>query len=554
MKKRILSLVLVLLLAFALLPFGAFADEHEGCLMYKIEDGAAIVTGLYVSPPEEGRLVIPETLGGAPVREIGQGAFANSKEVAEVVLPDSIEYIGPGAFQSSNVAKINIPANLRETGAGAFFYTLIMEDEGNWEDDVFYFGNTALKVRGEGTAIKLRPGTKYVNFQLEYPRMLTSVTIPEGVVKIGGDAFAAAERLKAVKLPDSLEYIGDRAFVGSALTSIAIPPHVKYIGVSAFSGCKLESITLSGNELETIEDWAFFNNPLRMDTLKIPNSVKRVGVSAFHGGIIKNLILSEGMTELTNSSFAGSNWLQTLRIPASIKTIGESALEGRINFNPDDPAYTTQVFYEGTESEWAKVTIGARNEPLGTMKVQCKAEPFVDPFLDVLQKEYYAEPVAWAVNHNPQITNGTGATTFSPNNPCTRGQIVTFLWRAAGQPDPKKTANPFGDVKADAYYYKAVLWAVEQGITNGTSATAFSPESPCTRAQVVTFLWRNAKQPKAAGSNPFSDVASGEYYYDAVLWAVRNEITNGIDATHFGPNNTCTRGQIVTFLYRDLAK
>ena len=115
-------------------------------------------------------------------------------------------------------------------------------------------------------------------------------------------------------------------------------------------------------------------------------------------------------------------------------------------------------------------------------------------------------------------------------------------------------ANPFGDVKADAYYYKAVLWAVEQGITNGTSATAFSPESPCTRAQVVTFLWRNAKQPKAAGSNPFSDVASGEYYYDAVLWAVRNEITNGIDATHFGPNNTCTRGQIVTFLYRDLAK
>ena len=109
-------------------------------------------------------------------------------------------------------------------------------------------------------------------------------------------------------------------------------------------------------------------------------------------------------------------------------------------------------------------------------------------------------------------------------------------------------------MKADAYYYKAVLWAVEQGITNGTSATAFSPESPCTRAQVVTFLWRNAKQPKAAGSNPFSDVASSEYYYDAVLWAVRNEITNGIDATHFGPNNTCTRGQIVTFLYRDLAK
>ena len=551
MKRRILSMALVLLLAFALLPFGALADDHEGCLMYKIEDGAAIVTGFYTSPPEEGKLVIPETLGGAPVKEIGERAFMDREGIAEVVLPDSVEYIGYGAFYSSDVAKINVPANLRETGGAAFHYTPLYRGESYWQDDVFYFGNTALGVRGEGITITIRPGTKYMNFQLEYPRMLTSITIPEGVVSIQG-TFNSTERLKSIQLPDSLEYIGDSTFARSALTSITIPPHVKYIGVSAFTQGKLESITLSGNELEIIEDWAFYDNPLNMDTLKLPNSVKHVGTYAF-GGRIKNLILSESMTELTEYSFASSNWLQTLRIPASIKSIGEGALQGRINVS-DIPEYTTQVFYEGTESEWAQVVIGKNNGQLRTMKVHCKAEPYVDPFLDVLEKEYYAEPVRWAVNHQPQITNGTGANAFSPNATCTRGQVVTFLWRAMGCPEPTSTNNPFVDVHAGDYFYKPVLWAVEQGITNGMDKTHFGPEGACTRAHVVTFLWRAHNKPAAGTVNPFSDVPANEYYTDAVLWAVSKNITNGMDATHFGPDSPCIRGQIVTFLYRDLAK
>ena len=552
MKKRILSITLALLLVFALLPFGAFADEHEGCLMYKIEDGAAIVTGLYTAPPEPGRLVIPETLGGAPVKEIGARAFMDREGIAEVVLPDSVEYIGGGAFASSDVARINVPANLRETGGAAFHYTPFYRDESCWEDDVFYFGNTALGVRGEGITLTIRPGTKYMNFQLEYPRMLTSVTIPEGVVKISGETFSSTERLKSIKLPDSLEYIGESTFARSALTSIVIPPHVKYIGVSAFTQGKLESITLSGNELEIIEDWAFHDNPLNMDTLKIPNSVKHVGRYAF-GGLIKNLILSESMTELTEYSFASSNRLKTLRIPAGIKIIGEGALQGRFNVS-DVPEYTTQVFYEGTESEWAQVTIGAHNEPLGTMKVHCNAEPYVDPFLDVSAKEYYAEPVAWAVNHDPQITNGTGPISFSPNATCTRGQVVTFLWRAMGCPEPTSAKNPFVDVQASDYYYKPILWAAENGITDGMDETHFGPNGACTRAHVVTFLWRAHEKPAAETTNPFVDVSAGQYYTDAVLWAVSKNITNGMDETHFGPDSPCIRGQIVTFLYRDLAK
>lgn len=174
------------------------------------------------------------------------------------------------------------------------------------------------------------------------------------------------------------------------------------------------------------------------------------------------------------------------------------------------------------------------------------------PFTDVVSGVYYYDPVLWAVNHQPQITNGTSTNTFSPDATCTRGQVVTFLWRAMGCPDPKSTNNPFTDVKEGTYYYKAVLWANENNITNSTSATSFSPESPCTRAHVVTFLWRSANKPAAGGSSPFKDVPAGLYYTDAVLWAVNRDpqITNGTGADTFSPNAPCTRGQIVTFLYR----
>lgn len=172
-------------------------------------------------------------------------------------------------------------------------------------------------------------------------------------------------------------------------------------------------------------------------------------------------------------------------------------------------------------------------------------------FTDVDISQYYHESVDWAVTN--QVTNGTSATTFSPGATCTRAQAVTFLWRAKGSPEPGSSSNPFTDVKSSAYYYKAVLWAVEQGITNGTSATTFSPEQGCTRGQVVTFLHRAAGKPAAGGTNPFSDVPAGQYYTDAVFWAVAGNVTNGTSATTFSPNETCTRAQIVTFLYRDLA-
>ena len=175
-------------------------------------------------------------------------------------------------------------------------------------------------------------------------------------------------------------------------------------------------------------------------------------------------------------------------------------------------------------------------------------------FDDVPQDAYYSEPVEWAVRHDPQITNGTGNKIFSPDKTCTRGEAVTFLWRSVGCPEAKNPVNPFSDVHEGDYFYKAVLWAVERGITNGTSATTFSPHALCTRAHVVTFLWRGDGEPKMSAANPFVDVAPGAYYADAVVWALSKQITNGTTATTFSPDQSCTRGQIVTFLYRDLGK
>ena len=171
-----------------------------------------------------------------------------------------------------------------------------------------------------------------------------------------------------------------------------------------------------------------------------------------------------------------------------------------------------------------------------------------NPFTDVPSGAYYEDAVIWAVKKG--ITSGTSATTFDPDGSCTRAQAVTFLWRAAGSPEPKSAAMPFTDVPAGSYFEKAVLWAVENGITKGTSDTTFSPDASCTRAQIVTFLWRAGGSPAVSGNSAFSDVAADAYYAAAVAWAEKNGVTGGIGGGLFGSDNTCTRAQIVTFLHR----
>ena len=181
-----------------------------------------------------------------------------------------------------------------------------------------------------------------------------------------------------------------------------------------------------------------------------------------------------------------------------------------------------------------------------------KPETPENPFVDVKKDDYYYDAVIWAVGKG--IAKGVTDTTFQPNASCTRAEMVTFLYRAAGSPEPTNKVNPFTDVAEDSYYYKAVLWAVEKGIAKGTSETTFSPNDTCTRGQTVAFLYRYANSPAVSRSNSFADVSETAYYYNATLWAVSGKVTEGTSATTFSPNDLCTRGQIVTFLYRYMGK
>lgn len=169
-------------------------------------------------------------------------------------------------------------------------------------------------------------------------------------------------------------------------------------------------------------------------------------------------------------------------------------------------------------------------------------------FTDVSKDDWFYEPVMWAVTNN--ITSGVSETKFAPNQSCTRAQAVMFLWNQAGKPNVS-TKNSFKDVKSSDWYYKAVQWAVKEGITNGTSKTTFSPNKECNRAEIVTFLWNQAGKPNVSTKNPFKDVKSSDWYYKAVQWAVKKGVTSGTSKTAFSPTKTCTRAQIVTFIYRN---
>ena len=197
---------------------------------------------------------------------------------------------------------------------------------------------------------------------------------------------------------------------------------------------------------------------------------------------------------------------------------------------------------------WA-VLLSQNSAPEPLAATQAQPRKTVVGFSDVQEDDYFAKPVLWAVKN--QVTNGTSPSTFSPRETCTRGQIVTFLWRAAGHPVPKSTANPFKDVRSGSYFYNAVLWAVEKGITSGTSSTTFSPDLPCTRAEAATFIWR------ALGSrvdmetvHPFRDVPTGSFYETAVLWLTDFGIVSGTGNGNFSPKNICSRAEVVTMLYR----
>ena len=370
----------------------------------------------------------------------------------------------------------------------------------------------------------------------------TEVVIPaviEGkpVTVIGDEAFYWHEGLTNIVIPNSVTTIGNYAFYRCrGLTNIFIPSSVTSIGENAFRYCSdLISITIPSG-VTTIGD-GMFDRCFCLMNITIPNSVTSIGEYAF--------------SECYD--------LSSIVIPESVTSIGDSAFPYldsiSICFTGDAPEFKGSVFYYSNPTVYYPA-----DNPTWTADVMKDYGGDVTwipydpvPFTDVPANSFYQFPVIWASENN--ITTGATATTFNPGGECLRAHVVTFLHRAAGNPAPASSYNPFTDVKSSDFFYKPVLWANECNVTNGISANKFGPFDVCNRAQVVTFLWRacGSMEPRNT-NNPFVDVRPTDFYYKPVLWAVENGITNGVDATHFGPTSPCNRAQVVTFLFRAFAE
>lgn len=539
------------------------------------------------------------------VVSIGECAFQNCTRLTSVTFGNSVTTIGDWAFDGcSSLTSLAIPESVTSIGNYAFSglesATGIYVDENNPN---YSSDDCGVLFDKEKSQLIQAPGALSGDYSIPASVTsigawafdgctgLTGITIPDGVTMIERSAFLECIGLNSVVVPDSVTDIKSHAFYHCGnLTRVVIGNGVTSVGIMAFAYCgNLNDLTI-GNSVASIGQDAFLD--CNMTSVVIPDSVTSIGDAAFASCDSLTAIKFLGDAPSIGSS-ALSEVSATVYYPANNSTWTEDVMQqyrGTITWIPYDPSEPEET--EPTEPSTPEETEPVETEPVETEPVETEpvatepeeteptaptptepstpeeteptepeetepsdstpAEPVENPFTDVKSTAYYYEPVLWAVENN--ITGGTSATTFSPNASCTRGQIVTFLWAAAGRPEPKSANNPFTDVKSSAYYYKAVLWAVENGITSGTSATTFSPNNTCTRGQVVTFLWAAKGRPEPeTTSNSFSDVKSSDYYYRAVLWAVENGITSGVGNGKFGPSQTCTRGQIVTFLYKAFA-
>ena len=585
-------------------------------------------------------LVTAEILGPAKELTGTTGAFLGCAALKNVTLPDTLTSIGTGTFNGcTSLERIDLPAGLTEIGREAFN------------------GCESLK-----EAIIPSGVTEIPDYAFTGCLALEKVELPEGITSIGeyafdltaendsGDYVNENPKLESINIPSTVTSIsgnflgGVKADGGTALIFEGENPPT--FGSDAFAGISGEGVnkptvyypaeavdayTAEGSDLVTNDlvsapgEGEGNNNQYSLTVSPTATSVYENNTITFtvESTLPKDALLTVESSNTTVATAALSSDQKsitvtgvkagTATITVSIKlgsvvlasesvtvTVDEHGTSGGGSSSDDnDPTYSistpddviggsikvtpsrasagTRVTItvkpdSGYELDELTVTDNKGNElrvtdrgdnkytfqmPSGKVEIEASftkigEDPTPAPstgFVDVPTDAYYADAVAWAVENG--ITNGTSATTFGPDVSCTRAQMVTFLWRASGA--PKATgANPFTDVSANAYYYDAVLWAVENGITNGTSATTFGPDITVSRGQTVTFLWRQAGSPVVNYAMSFTDVNTDAYYAEAVRWAVSENVTAGTGGNLFSPDAACTRAQIVTFLYRDM--
>ena len=557
------------------------------------------------------------------VQTIGNDAFFSCTSLASVAIPSSVTSIGDEAFvDCTSLASVTIESGLQTIGNSAFFNCTSLASV-EIPDSVTAIGYQAFRDCTGLANVTIPSSVKTIEYYAFLGCTgLKSVTIPHSVTAIGNNAFQNCRSLESVTIESGVQTIGYFAFADcTGLKSVTIPHSVTAIGNNAFQNCRsLASVTIP-NRVTSIGEYAFYNctslasiflpNGLTVESARIPNTASQVRYSldtnevtiteiilgtdkekvdipdticgcsvvavaeAYHPYVGNHTHKYSGGTcalcgYIKPSSNSGSSTYTITLEPANngdVTSSHKTASKGTtvtLTVVPDK-GYTLETLTvtdkNGNEIELTNKGDGKYTFKMSGSKVTVKATFMEDNsmlnfFVDVFPGDYYYDAVLWAAEND--ITGGVDDTHFAPNAPCTRAQAVTFLWRATGCPAPQSNAMPFTDVAEGSYYHDAVLWAVENGITKGTSDTAFSPNATCTRAQIMTFIYRS-EQAQGGGmqgawmfQNPFSDVDLESYYGEAVMWAVANGVTSGTSDTTFSPNANCTRAQIVTFLYRCL--
>ena len=441
--------------------------------------------------------------------------YAQKDEIRRVVIEDGVTSIGDYAFlRCSNLTSVTIPDSVERIEQSAFTDCVSLTD---------------LVIPDSVTEVG--------EYAFSHCNALTSVTLPDSLTSISDHMFSGCRDLKTVILPDSITAIGEAGFSGCpSLTDIVIPDSVTALGDGAFGSCTgLGRIRLP-DSVTSIGAGAF-ENCWELVGVTLPNDVPSVSERLFSGcSKLLTVSIPDGVTSIGENAFWRCSSLRSVSIPASVQTVEAGA------FSHCDAL--TSLYYNGTEQDWGKISIQGDNDSVQSAGRFTGTDRGI-PFTDVAPASYYYKAVAWAVDQ--KITNGTTETTFTPDRTCSQSEILTMLYRAFGSP-ASSGVSPYTNegIRPGRYFYDALLWAYEKGIVTDTG---LDPYADCCRADVVMYLWRLNGNPAASGQS-FGDVPQTAPYSQAVAWAVQEGIVNGISLTEFAPDRTCTRGEIVTFLYR----
>ena len=602
MKKRALSLLLALVMVIGLFPMTANADELGNGIEYEVDGDHVVITNYY---GEATYLTIPNTIESLPVTVIDDYAFFYSNELVGITIPNSVTEIGAHAFayceklesisipdkvtaieagtfsECSNLKTVDLPSGLVDIGNGAFYLCSKLSSI-TIPTNVTSIGMDAFWDCDSLTSINIPANVTSIGMEAFWDcDSLTSINIPASVNELSSYSFAHCDKLTAIQVDaanpeycsrDGALYTKDMTRLiccpGGKQGSFTLPASVTYLDSASTNGCdRLTKILVeSGSKSFCSADGILYSADMirlircpggKSGSITIPEPVEVLGDYSFlECTKLTDVKMPSTLRIIGSLAFNSCTNLHTIIIPASPDLIGYCAFYDSgltsICFKGDAPEFDDYAFDTITATAYYPV-----GNPTWTADVMQDYEGTITwvahnpamSFLDVPAGSFYENPVLWAVENG--ITTGASATSFNPDGSCLRAQVVTFLHRAAENPEPTSTKNPFTDVNTTDFFYKPVLWAVEKGITNGISAAAFGSYATCNRAAVVTFLWRAADKPEPTSQeNPFTDVTENDYFYKAVLWALENGITTGTDATHFSPNSACNRAQVVTFLYR----